>query len=324
MKTMTCAILALVLALSLWGCGGAEPPAVPEDPVFLQDVHTYITEILDENAVVEACEKIQCIQEEDSLAVRCTASYSTPELQASGTFALTYGVENGQWVLKKCRVQLDDVTVTETEPEETEPELVYEAPIVILKQPVSGIAPDGSTYVLNVEAVGQELVYEWWVRYPGQNKFTKSEEWTGAEYTDNMNSTYDGVQVYCVIADSLGNCLSSETVTMRKGDPENPIVINKQPMDAVVYYNRVARVSVDASGYGLEYEWWAKDNGDTRFYKSPTYFGKEYTSHVDELRNGRQVYCRITDAYGNVVVTDTVRLWIKDSEAMKAAQQNNG
>lgn len=324
MKKLVCGILTLVLALGLCACGAEEPPAVPEDQVFLRDVETYITEILDENAVISACEKTQCVRQEDTLSVLCSAAYSTPELDAGGTFELTYGTENGQWVLEKCRVQLENVTVTETQPEETEPEETAPEGIVILREPQAGVVSDGDTYVLTVEALGQDLIYEWYVKYPGKTRFDKSDVWTGKEFSDSMSSANNGTQVYCVLADSLGNSVSSATVTVQMGDPLCPIVINKQPEDAVVYYNRVARVKVDASGYGLEYEWWAKDEGDTRFYKSPTYFGNEYMSNVDEVRNGRQVYCRITDTYGNTVVTDIVRLWIKDSEAMKAAQENNG
>jgi len=317
-------LMTLVLLLS--ACGAGELPAVPEDPVFLQDVQVYITEILDESAVVEACEKNQCTQTEDKLHVICTAAYSTQDLQATGTFEMTYGAENGAWVMEKCRVNLDDVIVTETIPEETvpeeteEPEALPEGPIAILRQPESLLVRDGEEYTLSVEAAGQELSYEWWVKVPGSNRFVQSEQCYEASYTNTMGQSESGTQVYCVLYDSLGNSVSTRTVTLRSGDPDQPITITRQPVDALVSYNRVGRVSVEASGYDLTYEWWAKDNGDARFFKSPTYFGKEYATNVDEIRNGRQVYCLITDAYGNTVKTDTVRMWILGSDAQKAAQ----
>ena len=42
---------------------------------------------------------------------------------------------------------------------------------------------------------------------------------------------------------------------------------------------------------------------------------------MSEARAGRQVYCVITDAYGNSLKTDTVTLGIKAGQAAKITQQ---
>ena len=70
------------------------------------------------------------------------------------------------------------------------------------------------------------------------------------------------------------------------------------------YYNTVI-----ATGDGLTYKWFYKNKAMTSFVESTSITSDTYT--VDKMtssRDGRQIYCVITDKYGNSVTTDTVTL----------------
>ena len=63
-----------------------------------------------------------------------------------------------------------------------------------------------------------------------------------------------------------------------------------------------------ASGDGLKYAWYFKNPGASRFNYTSTFAGDTYTTLMSDSRNGRQVYCVITDKYGNSVTTNTVTM----------------
>ena len=75
---------------------------------------------------------------------------------------------------------------------------------------------------------------------------------------------------------------------------------------------KTATVTVKATGDGLTYQWYYKNASASKFSYTKTFAGNIYTvSKMDSVRNGRQVYCVITDKYGNSVQTNTVTLKMK-------------
>ncbi len=64
---------------------------------------------------------------------------------------------------------------------------------------------------------------------------------------------------------------------------------------------------MEAKGDGLTYTWYVKDPGAKRFSVSST-ATKTYSVNLTAARNGRQLYCVVSDAYGNTVTTATVSL----------------
>ena len=77
-----------------------------------------------------------------------------------------------------------------------------------------------------------------------------------------------------------------------------------QPKDVYVEKdNELVKFSVEATGKEINYMWYAKTNESGRFIKSGVN-DTEYTRHMSAKLDGMQVYCVITDAYGNKVTTD--------------------
>ena len=69
----------------------------------------------------------------------------------------------------------------------------------------------------------------------------------------------------------------------------------------------VARVSVKAQGDGLTYEWYLKNAGSDEWIKS-SLTGKTSSCTMNTARDGREVYCVITDAYGNQVTSASAKI----------------
>ena len=88
------------------------------------------------------------------------------------------------------------------------------------------------------------------------------------------------------------------------------IEITAQPKTGYAVFGDYAKTTAKISGDGLTYQWYVKDVGDTKYYKSSIQKAT-YSCKMSSTTNGRYAKCKITDAYGNYVWTDTVRLWTK-------------
>ena len=89
------------------------------------------------------------------------------------------------------------------------------------------------------------------------------------------------------------------------------VAITAQPKSVSVAGGATAKVTVTATGEGLTYEWYFKNKGASSFTKTTNFTGNTYSVKMDATRNGRQVYCVITDKYGNQVMSDVATLKMK-------------
>ena len=80
------------------------------------------------------------------------------------------------------------------------------------------------------------------------------------------------------------------------------------PTSVDVDEGETASVSLTATGDDLTYAWYYKNKGEAEFSKTDSFTGPTYSVEMNESRDGRQVYCVVTDGNGNYVVTDTVTL----------------
>ena len=177
--------------------------------------------------------------------------------------------------------------------------------IVITAQPVDYVGVAGSTITFTVEAAGDGLSYQWYVKKTGADSFVASTLASGtkATYTMKMADKYDGWQYRCLISDMSGGSIVSDTVTIHLG---NIVSITEQPVDFVGLVGDVATYSVGATGDGLTYQWYYKSPSSTSFTKSGSASGKTdtYTITLTSKHEGYQYYCVVTDAYGNSAISE--------------------
>ena len=175
----------------------------------------------------------------------------------------------------------------------------------ITQQPKDSIVQSGETAKVTVKASGDGLKYQWYIKNAGKDKFSKSSV-TKSFYSTKMTDKSAGRQVYCVVTDAYGKKVQSKTVTLGM-----PVAITQQPESVTVAEGETAKITVKAIGDGLKYTWYFSDVDDPTFKKTSTFKGNTYSVKMSDARNGRLVYCVITDAYGNKVSTDIVSLKMK-------------
>ena len=120
-----------------------------------------------------------------------------------------------------------------------------------------------------------------------------------------MNEVRDGRQIYCVVKDKYGKTVQTNTVTLSMAGAVNLV---QQPKSVTTPKGTIANVSVTAAGDGLSYAWYYKDKNASSFSKTNTFTSNTYTVEMNEVRDGRQIYCVVKDKYGNSVQTNTVTL----------------
>ena len=91
--------------------------------------------------------------------------------------------------------------------------------------------------------------------------------------------------------------------------PNMCVAITKQPKSVTVADGQKATISLTATGDGLKYQWYYKYNG--KFVASSGTGKATYSITMTQACAGRDMYCVITDKYGNTVQSDTVTLGMK-------------
>ncbi len=175
--------------------------------------------------------------------------------------------------------------------------------VKITKQPTTVSVQSGKQAKVTVSASGEGKTYKWYYKDKGASKFTLTNSFKGDSYYVEMNGTRAGRQIYCVITDKYGNSVKTNTVTLGMA-----VKITKQPVSVKVANGSQAKVTVSASGEGKTYKWYFKDKGATKFSLTNSFKGDSYYVTMTDARAGRQVYCVITDKYGNSEKTNTVTL----------------
>lgn len=83
----------------------------------------------------------------------------------------------------------------------------------ITAQPKDVTAAEGKTAKVTLKAAGDGLTYQWYIKNPGKDSFSKSSV-TSATYSCKMSEKADGREVYCVVKDQYGKTAKSTIVTL--------------------------------------------------------------------------------------------------------------
>lgn len=174
----------------------------------------------------------------------------------------------------------------------------------VVTQPVNAEAVLGERYCVTVEAQGDDLKYQWYFRNAGSDKWYKSGVRDNT-YDDIMTKARAGREIYCVITDAYGNSVTTDVATLIRTPIQLKII--SQPTDAFCCFGEKFCATVEAEGEGLKYRWYFRNAGSDIWYTSGVR-DNTYDDVMIQARNGREIYCVITDEYGNSVATDVVRL----------------
>lgn len=188
----------------------------------------------------------------------------------------------------------------------------------IITQPVDGGAVLGEKYCVNVEAKGDSLKYQWYFRNANTEKWYKSSVKDNT-YDDIMTKARAGREIYCVITDAVGNSVTTDIVELVRIPVK--LEITSQPADATAHFGETFCATVEAKGDGLKYQWYFRNAGSDTWHKSGVR-DNTYDDVMTKARNGREIYCVITDQWGNSITTDTAKLIAVPSVELKVLSQS--
>ena len=123
-----------------------------------------------------------------------------------------------------------------------------------------------------------------------------------------MTAAKSGRQVRCKVTDRYGGSVWTEPATLTMQQPvDYALKIVSQPEDCAVARGETATATFAVEGAGLQYQWYGIDPGQTEVWTSGIR-SATYSVTMVPAKSGRQIYCVVTDAYGNQVASDTVTL----------------
>ena len=172
----------------------------------------------------------------------------------------------------------------------------------ITEQPKSVKTSVGGKARFEIKAEGSNLSYQWYYKKKGASGWTLWNGHTSAVATGNANDSWHGMKVHCVITDSKGMTLTSDSAEITLVAPP---VITSQPHNVTVAPGAKANFEVKAQGKGLKYQWYfkKKDASQWSLWKSHTSASVSVTAN--STWGGMKVYCRVSDPTGAFVNSDS-------------------
>gem|GEM_PF-2185422 len=165
----------------------------------------------------------------------------------------------------------------------------------------------GTKATVTVVAEGEGLTYTWYVKDPGDTKFSKSSI-AKSSYSIALTEEKNGRQAYCIVKDAYGNSEQSKTVTMDYVTAKPKITT--QPKAATVKKGAKATFKVAATE-AKSYQWYYKTSSTASWKAVSAASGKTatYTVTTEAKHNGYQYRCKVTNPVG-YTYTNAVKLTV--------------
>ena len=185
--------------------------------------------------------------------------------------------------------------------------VTLDSPLTVTEQPEDTTYDLDGTATFRAKASGIDVRYCWYYKKNGQTEWRKWGKRTTSQTTAKVNSTWEGMQVKCVITDNLGRM--AETVPA-KITVNAPLSITTQPSDVCVVINGKADFNIAASGIGLSYQWYIKKEDDTSWSQWDTLDSADICAISDASWHNMKVKCIVTDNVGKTVSSKAVTVKI--------------
>ena len=162
-----------------------------------------------------------------------------------------------------------------------------------------------ASFHIDASAAGGTLTYQWQYKTAGSAKWKTPGQASAktADYSFKLTPSYDGIEVRCILSDGAGH---SKTSKVRKA---NVFAIIAQPQSSEIVIGEQTTFSVEAIGQGLTYQWYYKrPSGNWRKVSVSGYNTPELPITGQTANNGTQYRCKVTDALGNYLTSDSAVL----------------
>ena len=175
----------------------------------------------------------------------------------------------------------------------------------ISKQPANCTCNENEEAVFSVTAKGTGLKYLWQYKNAGASTWTSWTSKTTASISVAYSAARNGMKVRCVITDSDGKQIISNTATLKYNIA---IAITTHPSNVTVNEGKSADFVVVAKGSGLKYLWQYKEAGKSSWTDWTSKTTASISVAFADYRDGMSVRCIVTDASGNKVTSNIATL----------------
>ena len=153
--------------------------------------------------------------------------------------------------------------------------------------------PIGESVSLEFAPEAEGLTYQWFYKNAGQTGFTRSSI-RSSTYTVPMKLALIGREMYCIATDNQGQDYTSGTITIKA--PTSIVITKDLDTTTEAAIDEEVKLTVEATGVELKYQWFYKNAGQTEFTKS-SIRTPDYTVPMKAALIGRQLYCIVSDKY---------------------------
>ncbi len=181
------------------------------------------------------------------------------------------------------------------------------------------VVADGATAKFSLKATGTgTLKYQWYYKKSGQTAWNAWNNKNTASTSAVANSTWDGMQVRCVVKDSNSSVTSSaSTVYIKKA-----LTITSHPVSVTTSDGKTVSFTVKATGTGvLKYQWYYKKSGGS-WTKWNGHTTATTTATANSTWNGMKVYCIVTDSAGSTAVSNSAAITVKKAPVITQQPAN--
>ena len=154
------------------------------------------------------------------------------------------------------------------------------------------------------------MTYQWQLKKGNSWANQSSGGSTTKTFTVKAEESRNGKVYRCLIINADGEQLATNPVTLTVKQPSNAISITVQPKDCYVATGLKAVFKVTANGEGLTYQWQLKKGSSWANQSSGGATTDTFTVKADASRNGKVYRCLITDANGEQIATNEVKLTV--------------
>ena len=186
-------------------------------------------------------------------------------------------------------------------------------PLNVTREPAAELTAKnyGDIVTVFIGAEGVDLTYEWLIQYPGTSEKVSTGVLSNM-YQLQVTKENEGSKIWCLISDKFENkCeVGPSIVTVNKGsatdtEQSSTIDIASQPINASAEIGAKVQTSVQVTGDEVSYQWYCRESGQQDFEKTEITENTFQTMMTAKL-HGSEVFCIITDEYGNEIITQTV------------------
>ena len=173
-------------------------------------------------------------------------------------------------------------------------------------QPKSQKVEAGEKVKFTVAATGAGKAYQWQSSADGKTwKNCSSSSATSATFTFTGKTSHNGNYYRCKITDTAGNTVYTDAARLYV------LGITSQPKSQKVEAGEKVKFTVSATGADKVYQWQSSSDGKTwKNCSSSSANSATFTFTGKTSHNGNYYRCKITDAAGNTVYTNAVRLYV--------------